>query len=100
MSEQLLIRNGLVALPGEEEFQAVDIRIDGETIVEIGPGLTPDAPTLQVDGCWVLPGGIDAHVHFDDPGYTDERISRRAVLPRLPAALPRSSICPARPCRR
>ena len=57
MPEQLLIRNGLVALPGEEEFQSVDIRIDGETIVEIGPGLTGDGEILQADGCWVLPGG-------------------------------------------
>ncbi len=26
---------------------------------------------LDASGLWVLPGGIDAHVHFDDPGYTD-----------------------------
>jgi allantoinase len=43
---------------------------DGK-IVELGPDLGADAHVLDVEGLWVLPGGVDPHVHFDDPGYTE-----------------------------
>jgi allantoinase len=71
----LIIRNGQVALPGETDFKEVDILIEGERIAAIGKAL-PDAAaagghgSVDARGIYVLPGGIDPHVHFDDPGYT------------------------------
>ncbi|MGV9329216.1 dihydroorotase [Streptosporangium sandarakinum] len=31
-------------------------------------GLPPDVPRVRADGCYVLPGLIDSHVHFRTPG--------------------------------
>jgi allantoinase len=71
MTEHLLIKNGLVALPGEDDFKKLDIYIENGTIVALGRGLEARGQVLDARDRWVLPGGIDAHVHFDDPGYTD-----------------------------
>ena len=46
-----------------------DIRIGGGRIVQTGPGLEPleGEEVMDVSGCLVAPGGIDAHTHFDMP---------------------------------
>lgn len=67
----MIIKNGAVALPGREEASAVDIRIRSGKIVEIGENLAGDEEIVEARGMLVLPGGIDPHVHFDDPGFTD-----------------------------
>ena len=72
----MVIRNGKVALPGEADFREVDILIEGEKITRIGNGASArkdsgDDEIVDARGLLVLPGGIDPHVHFDDPGYTD-----------------------------
>lgn len=49
-----------------------DVRIDGEVVSHIGKGIirTGDE-VIDVSGCLILPGGIDAHTHFDlDVGFT------------------------------
>ncbi|MBL7199761.1 MAG: dihydroorotase family protein [Anaerolineae bacterium] len=66
----MIVKNGRVARSGAREFEALDVRITGERISEIGRGLSGDGPILDARGLCVLPGGIDPHVHFDDPGYT------------------------------
>jgi allantoinase len=72
----MLIRDGLFALPGEDDFIRGSIRVRGERIAEIGAGigseLTPEKGEEEVDasGLVVIPGGIDPHVHFDEPGFT------------------------------
>ena len=46
--------------------------IDGDRIVAAGPGglvsIPPDAERLDVTGKWLLPGLIDAHMHFFQSG--------------------------------
>jgi len=43
-----------------------DIRIENEKIACIGNDLEkPGDEIIPVDGCYVLPGGIDTHTHFD-----------------------------------
>jgi len=48
-----------------------DVRVDGETIAEIGETLstTPDERTIEGAGKRLTPGMIDVHVHFRQPGY-------------------------------
>ena len=46
-----------------------DVRIDGESIAEVGTGLDDDGETIDADGKLLLPGMIDAHVHFREPGF-------------------------------
>ena len=62
---ELIVRGGdIITVDGRRR---ADIRVVGETIAEIGPGLAPrDSDTEMVDagGRLVLPGGIDPHVHL------------------------------------
>ncbi|MXN64786.1 dihydropyrimidinase [Stappia sp. GBMRC 2046] len=43
-----------------------DVKIDGGKIVEIGDNLSADE-VLDATGCYVMPGGIDPHVHLEMP---------------------------------
>ncbi len=61
-----LIRGGTV-VTAESETRA-DVRIVGETIVEVGPGLDPaGAKVIEAGGAYVMPGGIDPHTHMELP---------------------------------
>ena len=59
-----VIKNGTI-VTADLTYRA-DIRIEGETIVEIGPELSGDT-VLDATGCYVMPGGIDPHVHLEMP---------------------------------
>jgi dihydroorotase len=61
----MLVRNA--TLP---DGRRRDVRIDGETIAEVGEGLETDGDVLAADGKRLLPGMIDAHVHFREPGFS------------------------------
>jgi dihydroorotase len=69
MSVDLIIRGGQVVTP-DAVFKA-SVAIDGGAIVAVGADeLMPQArETLDARGLHVLPGAIDVHVHFRDPGY-------------------------------
>ncbi len=66
----MILQGGLLALPDEPHGAVRDLRVARGRIVEIGEDLESDGAVLDVRGLVVLPGGIDPHVHFDDPGYT------------------------------
>ena len=71
MPSDLLIRGGTVVLPGVFGVTA-DVTVDDGAITAIGPELSADARTeIDARGLHVLPGVIDAHVHFNEPGRTD-----------------------------
>lgn len=62
-----LVLSGGTIVTHEECYQA-DLRIQGETISGIGRQVAQAGDTLlPVDGCYLFPGGIDAHTHFDLP---------------------------------
>jgi len=64
----LLIKNGTLITAGET-FEA-DILVEGEQISLIGKDLThPNAEVVDASGLYVLPGGIDPHVHLDLPMF-------------------------------
>ena len=69
----MVFRGGLVALSGKDEPEQLDIRIDDGRFSELRRGIRPlaDEPVYDLEGLLVLPGGIDSHVHFDTPGFTD-----------------------------
>jgi dihydroorotase len=69
MSVDLVIRGGQVVTP-DAVFPA-SVAIDDGAIVAVGADeLMPQArETLDARGLHVLPGAIDVHVHFRDPGY-------------------------------
>jgi dihydroorotase len=67
----LVITNGLVFTDGQ--LRPLDVVCAEERIgalVERGSGLLPSgAQVIDAGGAWVLPGLIDTHVHFREPGY-------------------------------
>ncbi len=74
MGKRLLIKGGRIVNEGKC-FDG-SLVIEDEKIVEIlKPGQHPETPadeTADVSGCYVLPGIIDSHVHFREPGLTEK----------------------------
>ncbi len=68
----MILRNGLVVLPGEEAPQLLDIVVQKGVIAELTQNAPPtkDHADYDMRGKFIFPGAIDPHVHFDDPGYT------------------------------
>ncbi len=60
----LLIQGGTLVLP--EGTLEADLLVQGERIKAIGRNLppSPDTQIIDAEGCLVLPGVIDAHVHI------------------------------------
>lgn len=65
-----LIANGIVV--SSQGSEALDIRIANDRIVEIGTclNLLPGERLIDASGKHILPGLIDTHVHFREPGLT------------------------------
>ena len=64
----LLIQGG--TLVTAESIRVADLRVQGETIAEVGEALQPgDAQVIDARGKLVMPGGIDPHTHFDLPMF-------------------------------
>lgn len=65
----MLIKNAHIV--SDTEYTA-DIQITGEQITAIGQQLTARADETVIDatGATVVPGLIDVHVHFREPGFT------------------------------
>jgi dihydropyrimidinase len=61
-----LIQNGTVVSP--EGQQKTDVLFEGETIVQVAPGIPANGHTLiDARGLLVMPGGVDVHTHLDMP---------------------------------
>jgi len=63
---ELVVKNGLVV--GPSGVSAQDVGISEGRIAAIGEGLS-GAAAIDAGGCYVLPGMIDAHVHFNEPNF-------------------------------
>jgi allantoinase len=65
----LVIRGGSVVTA--TGVAKVDIGIRDGVIAAVGPNLASAPEEIDATGLHVLPGGIDSHVHFNEPGHTD-----------------------------
>lgn len=70
MSAGWLIENA--ELVNEGRRRRTSLRIRDQRIADIGDSLRAHAgeQVLDATGLWLLPGMIDDHVHFREPGYT------------------------------
>lgn len=68
-SVDLVIRGGTVV--SADRMVPASVAIAGEHIVAVGHDdvMPPAAREMRADGLYLLPGAIDSHVHFRDPGY-------------------------------
>lgn len=69
----MIVQNGMVALPNQGKPVRADLRIEEGRFAEIAPTLPSRKGEERVNaqGLLILPGGIDPHVHFDTPGFTE-----------------------------
>jgi allantoinase len=65
----LVIRGGRVVTPAGTSV--ADIAITDGAVSAIGTNLSSAPEEIDAGGLHVLPGGIDSHVHFNEPGHTD-----------------------------
>ena len=75
----LVLRKGRVVNVLTREIEAIDVVIHEGTIVGLGHGYEGDREE-DLDGRYVLPGFIDAHVHVESSLVTPPEFAR-AVLP-------------------
>lgn len=70
----ILIRGGRMVDAATDTDKKADIYLEDGVIVEIGEKLAlkdkKNDRVIDAKGCLVLPGLIDLHVHFRDPGQT------------------------------
>ncbi|MFM7206607.1 MAG: allantoinase AllB [Planctomycetaceae bacterium] len=70
MVHDLLIRGGTVVGPAGPV--SADVAVADGRITAVAPEITGRAgEVLDATGCHVLPGVVDPHVHFNDPGRAD-----------------------------
>lgn len=72
MKYDLVIRNGLVVT--EDGISAQDIAVKDQKIIRVSDHIPlEEHGTREIDakGLHILPGLIDEHVHFDEPGRTE-----------------------------
>ncbi|HEV3102276.1 MAG TPA: allantoinase AllB [Candidatus Dormibacteraeota bacterium] len=65
----MIVRGGTVVTA--RGVERADIAIAGGRITAVGPNLAEDGEEIDASGLHVFPGGIDSHVHFDEPGRTE-----------------------------
>jgi len=68
-----LVIRGAKVVSADQIIEAC-VAIDGELIVAVGreSQMPPAKEVLDADGMYLLPGAIDSHVHFRDPGYPNK----------------------------
>src|SRR3569623_585199 len=68
----LILRNGRVVSPAGAETRDLAIK-DGRIAAVFDPGQEASArQTVDIVGQMVLPGLVDAHVHFREPGLVQK----------------------------
>lgn len=71
----MIIKGGRVLDPVSKRDEVLDIKIEGEKIVKIAKNIEASSDKEEIidaRGKAVVPGLIDVHVHFRDPGQTQK----------------------------
>lgn len=66
----LLVKNASLVCPDGVKEKTLAVR-DGKIVALLTPETVVESrKVIDASGCYVLPGVIDGHVHFNEPGYT------------------------------
>ena len=69
----LLIRNGRVIDPASNVDMTADVLVENGIVSKVMPQIQDQADQqINAEGCYVMPGFIDLHVHLRDPGQEDK----------------------------
>lgn len=69
---KILIKNGRLLNPADQTDAVLDLLTEDNTILDIAEHIdeTGADTIIDAEGCYVMPGLIDLHVHLRDPGLT------------------------------
>lgn len=66
---KILIKGGRVINPATGMDEIADVLVEDEKVTKIAKEIEDNADRrIDAEGCFVMPGFIDLHVHFRDPG--------------------------------
>lgn len=66
---RILIKNGQVINPATDTNEVLDLLIEDKAVIKMEANIEAEADhVVDAKGCYVMPGFIDLHVHFRDPG--------------------------------
>lgn len=65
-----LIKNGQVLI--DNRLEKKDILIDEGKIIQIDDSISKDCEVIDATGLTVIPGLVDVHVHFREPGHSEK----------------------------
>ncbi len=70
----IVIKGGRVINPATQMDEPADVLVSEGRILKIEKNIPKEEAEriISAEGCFVMPGFIDLHVHFRDPGYTDK----------------------------
>lgn len=69
----ILVKNGRVINPATQTDERADVYVEDGVIAAVSSDMTREADhVIDASGCYVMPGFIDLHVHFRDPGFEEK----------------------------
>ncbi len=75
-----MIKGGHVVDPGNKKNEVCDILVDGQSIADVGKGISARADqVIDASGMFVIPGRVDMHEHLRDPGREDNETVARGT---------------------
>ncbi|EHQ57151.1 N-acyl-D-aspartate/D-glutamate deacylase [gamma proteobacterium HIMB55] len=75
MSFDLLIKGGTVVDGTGCEPYVADVAISGDKVVAVGTDLGEAEKVYEADGCYVAPGFVDIHTHYDGQATWDQEMA-------------------------
>lgn len=74
----ILIKNGYIIM--NNHLVKKDLLISGEMIINIEDEINEQADIYDANGCIVMPGAVDVHVHLRQPGYEKKETVKSGTL--------------------
>ena len=75
MTYDLIIRGGTVVDGTGCEPYVADVAISGDKVVAVGTDLGDAEKVYDADGCYVAPGFVDIHTHYDGQATWDQEMA-------------------------
>ena len=67
-TQTVIIKNGRIIDPANARDEVADLWLRNGVVVPAESAVPEKSLVLDVQGCWVVPGLIDMHVHLREPG--------------------------------